>query len=69
MSDISSYKVTSEGVMHLNVICRVCEKNAVFNPTLGVYYCPIHGYETKLEGQNEYMDELVANLEKLEIIV
>jgi ribosomal protein L37AE/L43A len=55
--------------MHLKVICRVCEKNAVYNTTLGIYYCPQHGYETKLEGQNEYMDELVANLEQLEILV
>ena len=53
--------------MHLKVVCRVCEKNAKFNATLGVYFCPIHGYDTKLEDVNEYMSELIANLEQMEI--
>ncbi|MEE9150311.1 MAG: hypothetical protein V3U20_00565 [Thermoplasmata archaeon] len=53
----------------MKVICEVCEKNAEFNTTLGIYYCPMHGYETKLEEINDYMNELVTNLEKLKIIV
>ncbi len=55
--------------MHLKVICSVCEKNAEFNSTIGIYYCPKHGYETKLEEPNEYIEELVSNLEQLEILV
>jgi hypothetical protein len=55
--------------MHLKVICRVCEKHARFNNTLGIYYCPSHGYETKLEDANEYINDLVATLEELEVLV
>ena len=53
----------------MNVICRVCDRNAKFNPTLGIYYCPLHGYETKLEEMSDYMGELVANLEQLDVFV
>ncbi len=53
----------------MKVICGVCAKNAEFNTTLGIYYCPKHGYETKLGEINDYMNELVTNLEKLKIIV
>lgn len=55
--------------MHLKVVCTVCERNAEYNTTLGVYYCPMHGYETKLEKLSEYMNELVENLEQLKLIV
>jgi hypothetical protein len=55
--------------MHLRVICRVCEKTAKFNTTLGVYYCPQHGYETKLEDLSEYLEEMVSNLEQIKILV
>lgn len=53
----------------MKVICRVCEKNAQFNNTLGIYYCPMHGYETKLENATEYINDLVSTLEQLEILV
>lgn len=49
----------------MKVICRVCEKNAKYNANLGIYFCPVHGYETKLEELNEYMTELVENLERM----
>ncbi len=55
--------------MHLNVICRVCEKNAIYNTTLGVYYCPSHGYETRLEDMNEHMDELISSLEHMQVSI
>lgn len=69
VSDKSSNKFLPEGGMHLKVICSICEKNAEYNSTLGIYYCPEHGYETKLEEQSEYLDELVTNLEQLKIFV
>ncbi|UCE74787.1 MAG: hypothetical protein JSV56_03545 [Methanomassiliicoccales archaeon] len=53
----------------MNVKCSVCEKNAQYNTTLGVYYCPEHGYETRLENTNEYMSELVENLEQMKILI
>ena len=55
--------------MHLRVICTVCEKNAKYNNTLGVYYCPKHGYETKLEDMTEYLGDLVENLEQMKVFV
>jgi hypothetical protein len=55
--------------MHLKVICTVCEKHAKYNTTLGIYYCPSHGYETKLEDMEEHMGELVQNLEQMKIFV
>lgn len=55
--------------MHLKVICRVCEKNAKYNSTLGIYFCPKHGYETKLTDPNEYIGDLVSNLEQIRILV
>jgi hypothetical protein len=51
--------------MHLKVVCRVCEKHAQYNSNLGIYYCPQHGYETKLEEQTEFMMEMVENLERM----
>ncbi len=65
MSDNSSNKNDVSRGMHLKVICRVCEKNAKYNANLGIYFCPVHGYETKLEELNEYMTELVENLERM----
>jgi hypothetical protein len=53
--------------MHLKVICRVCEKNASFNTTLGIYFCPKHGYETRLVEKNRLMSELVSNLEQIKM--
>jgi hypothetical protein len=67
MSDKTSNKLT--GGMHLKVICTVCEKNAKFNTTLGIYYCPSHGYETKLNDLGEHMGELVENLEQMKVLV
>jgi hypothetical protein len=55
--------------MHLKVICSVCEKNAKFNTTLGIYYCPSHGYETKLNDLSEHMGEMVENLEQMKVFV
>lgn len=55
--------------MHVKVICTVCEKNAEFNTTLGVYYCPAHGFETKLEEPSEYMNEMISNLEQIKVFV
>ncbi|UCE39724.1 MAG: hypothetical protein JSW00_00965 [Thermoplasmata archaeon] len=51
----------------MKVICSVCEKYAKYNTTLGIYYCPTHGYETKLENPNEYINEMVENLEHIKI--
>jgi len=55
--------------MHLNVICTVCEKNAQYNRTLGVYFCPHHGYETKLREAETYLNELVSTLEELKVMI
>lgn len=69
VSDKSSNKFLPEGGMHLKVICSVCEKNAEYNSTIGIYYCPEHGYETKLTEQEAYLDELVSNLEELKVMI
>lgn len=69
MSDKSSNKFLPDGGMQLKVICSICEKNAEYNSTIGIYYCPEHGYETKLAEPSEYLDELVTNLEQLKIFV
>lgn len=67
VSDKTSNKIL--GGMHLKVICSVCEKTAKFNTTLGIYYCPNHGYETKLNDHSEHMGELVENLEQMKVVV
>jgi hypothetical protein len=55
--------------MHLRVICTECEKKAIFNTTLGIYYCPQHGYETKLQDPNEFMGDMISNLEQIKVFV
>lgn len=53
----------------MKVICRVCQKKTIYNSTLGVYYCPNHGYETKFEDVHDYMEEMVTNLEQMRVLI
>ncbi len=52
--------------MHMKVRCRICERGAVYNELLGIYYCPHHGcYDIGMVEHKDHIAGLLDNLNQL----